>query len=1343
MPNFYSTLRRFALTTLLGGGGMLAAHAQNLGQTTAAAANVAGTYTDLGTTGTVITTANTDDANSAAQNIGFTFGYNKLTFTQFVLNTNGVIRLGSAAPSTAALYLDTSTGSTSTDPLQSTNAADVNLIMPFNTNLVSGAGTGGAEYRVFTTGATGSRVCTIQWKNVADKASTGNAQQFSNFSFQVKLYESGRVEFVYGTATAGTGAVAARDTDVGLKGSGNATSQLLLVTKPSTAAWSAATFRVSSYQLNTFVFSNTPLPDAGRTYRFDDPSYCVAGAITQYPYLQNFDGVTAPALPCGVTVLDVNGDGKTWATNNSASTAASGTNSMRYSYSATGVTGDDWFFTQALSMTAGMSYQLQFKYRGQGSLTEAMEVKVGNAATAAAQTTTVFTNSNFNSATYTTTVAGSAAGQVVLFTPTTAGTYYFGFHAISPGNQWYIYVDDVQVTEQPAPACPQPTAVVVSGITTTGATVAFSGPTNSTTYNVIYVPKGTTPTTASPSVPTTTSPVTLSGLSSNTNYDVYVQAVCGTSGSSASTGPVSFLTACATATNFPYTENFDGVTAPTLPCGITVLDANNDGKQWENVSGTANTTPNAMRYNYNSTSAADDWFFTNALSLTVGTSYQLQFRYRTSSTTYTQGLEVKAGSAATVAGQTTTVFSNTSITNATFAATVAGGAPGQVLLFTPTTSGVYYFGFHAISQGNFGYLYVDDLQVTAVPTPACVQPTNLSVGSITSSGATLTFNGATNATAYSVIYGTTGFNPATAGTTLTATGSPFALTGLAQDTFYDVYIRTTCGTTGTSLLTGPINFRTACATTTTFPYRENFDGVTAPALPCGITVLNANNDGAKWDNYNSTTYAASGTNSMRYNYSASGVTGDDWFFTNAIQMQAGGTYQLQFKYRGYGSLNEAMEVKVGNAPTPAGQSTTVFSNTSFNSATYTTTTAGTAAGQVASFTATTSGVYYFGFHAISPGNQWYIYVDDVQVTQTSLAACPTPTNIVVNGVTDSQAQVTFSGPSVGTSYQVVYVPRGNTPTATSPSVTGTASPITLTGLAPNTSYDIYVLGTCGAAGQGFYGGPVGITTACATVNSFPYNEKFDSVTAPALPCGITVLDVNNDGSTWVNSNDNPSSGVNSMRYIPSAINGADDWFFTTALRMQTGMRYQLSFKYRVFSYNYPEKMEVKIGTGTTGATQTTTLFSNTNILNNVYVATASGTAAGQVAPFTPTTNGTYFIGFHAMSTVNSFSIYVDDIEVTAATITATKSNVAPGFSAEASPVPFSDHLNLSLNTLKAGPLQLTLHDAVGRVVRETTANVPAGASSLAVPSAGTLPAGMYILTVRQGGNTQVIRVAHE
>jgi hypothetical protein len=1335
MPNFYSTLRRFALTTLLGGGGLLSAQAQ-VGQTAAAASNVAGTYADLGTTGTVISTANQDDANSAAQNIGFTFGFNKLTFTQFVLNTNGVIRLGSAAPSTAALYIGGAAGGI--DPLQSSNATDANLILPFNVDLV--AATGGAEYRMATTGTTGNRVCTIQWKNVADKAVTGSTQQFSNFSFQVKLYENGRIEFVYGTATASTAALSVRDANVGLKGSGiGPSSQLLLAAKAGAAVWSDATFIGSNYGATTFNYANTPLPDAGRTFRFNDPSYCVAGAVGSYPYLQSFDGVTAPTLPCGVTVLDSNSDGTTWA--NASGTANTTPNAMKYGYNSSNAA-NDWFFTQALTMTMGQSYQLQFKYRGSSGWTEALEVKVGTAATAAAQTTQLFSNTNITNTTFTTTTAaGTGTGQVVLFTPSVTGTYYFGFHAISIADQLGLYVDDIQVTEAPSPACPQPTAVVIGNITTTGATVTFNAPTNGTTYNVVYVPRGTTPTASSPSVSGTASPITLTGLSSNTNYDIYVQATCGTSGSSTLTGPVSFATACAVVTTFPYIETFDGVTAPALPCGITVLNANNDSGTWNNNSGNGNTAPNAMRYN-NSTNAADDWFFTNAITMRLGQSYQLQFKYKTASTFTTEALEVKVGTATTAAGQTTTVFSNTAIQGTGYVTTSAGSASGQVILFTPTAAGTYYFGFHAISLASQFNLFVDDIQVTEAPAPACPQPTSVVLSNITTTGATVAFSGPTNGTTYSVVYVPRGTTPTASSPSVSGTASPITLTGLSSNTNYDIYVQATCGTSGSSVRTGPVPLLTACAIVTTFPYTENFDGVTAPVLPCGVTVLNANNDSGVWVN-NSSGNGSSAPNAMRYNYNLNNAA-NDWFFTNAITMVAGGTYQLQFKYKsGSTFYTEAMEVKVGTAATAAGQTTTVFTDNAINFTSYATTTIGTGAGQVAGFTPTTSGTYYFGFHAISQANQLNLYVDDIQVTLTSLASCPTPTNIAVSGITDTQAQVTFNGPSVGTSYQVIYVPRGTTPTATSPSVTGTSSPITITGLSSNTAYDIYVQGTCGTAGLGIKGGPTSFTTACATFSNFPYLERFDGVTAPALPCGVTVLDANNDGSTWVNSNDNPSSGVNSMRYMPSPVNNADDWFFTTAMRLQTGMSYQLSFKYRVFSYNYPEKMEVKIGTGTTAATQTTTLFSNNNILNGVYVTTASGNAAGQVAPFTPTTSGVYFIGFHAMSTVNSFSIYVDDVQVTAATVTATKSNVAPGFSAEASPVPFSDHLNLSLNTLKAGPLQLTLHDAVGRVVRETTTTVPAGASSLPVPNAGALPAGMYILTVRQGGNTQVIRVAHE
>ena len=233
------------------------------------ATNVTGTYTDLGTTGTVIPTANTDDDNSAAIPIGFSFSYNHSNFTQFVLNTNGLIRLGGSPPSVVDLFLSQDQNATDVDPVTSIDTADINLIMPFNFDLV--AGTAPAEYRYATTGAAGSRVTTIQWKNVSDKTGSGTDMaptQYTNFSFQLKLHEGTNViEFVYGPATASTNPAASRFPNVGIKGF--AENRTVLGNKTTgAAAWSTTVFITGPYTTTTHNFRNATLPDRGRTYRF-------------------------------------------------------------------------------------------------------------------------------------------------------------------------------------------------------------------------------------------------------------------------------------------------------------------------------------------------------------------------------------------------------------------------------------------------------------------------------------------------------------------------------------------------------------------------------------------------------------------------------------------------------------------------------------------------------------------------------------------------------------------------------------------------------------------------------------------------------------------------------------------------------------------------------------------------------------------------------------------------------------------------------------------------------------------------------------------------------------------
>jgi hypothetical protein len=288
-------LRRLALAAAMLTGST-AAHAQFY--TASNVVNQGGTFTDLGATGAAIATANFDDANSVATPIGFSFSYGGTAFTDFVLNTNGFLKLGTTAPG-APYFSAYAQEAYTSGPLNS--AAETNLILPFNTDLE--AGSGATEYRVATTGTAPNRVCTIQWKNVSDKtraassAAAGNIdKQFANFSFQVKLFETSNiVSFVYGTATASTNPTNASFIVVGVKGASTATAQVVTAVKASNTSWSGTTFQQGPYTNATnahnvrntpTVTGATPLPDAGRTYSFLPSSPNDAGVQIVYAYDQ-------------------------------------------------------------------------------------------------------------------------------------------------------------------------------------------------------------------------------------------------------------------------------------------------------------------------------------------------------------------------------------------------------------------------------------------------------------------------------------------------------------------------------------------------------------------------------------------------------------------------------------------------------------------------------------------------------------------------------------------------------------------------------------------------------------------------------------------------------------------------------------------------------------------------------------------------------------------------------------------------------------------------------------------------------------------------------------------------
>ena len=245
------------------------------------AVNELGTYTEI--LGDEILTADFVEENAISPtDIGFDFKYNCQTFNKFVLNTNGFIKLGDqgALNYTGYYTLDNTGGSLNRDKYPDYgNGANVNIIHAFNHALTGIDGV--TKYSVSTTGNIGSRVCTIQFKNVKEAIGSYNAPtQFSNMNFQIKLYETTNViEVVYGDFTFSSTAITLvnkfKTATCGLRGSSLDNSQSLIVNKLSeTTDWSTATFSNNIVSGSGIFFANinsntaAKKPEKGRTFKF-------------------------------------------------------------------------------------------------------------------------------------------------------------------------------------------------------------------------------------------------------------------------------------------------------------------------------------------------------------------------------------------------------------------------------------------------------------------------------------------------------------------------------------------------------------------------------------------------------------------------------------------------------------------------------------------------------------------------------------------------------------------------------------------------------------------------------------------------------------------------------------------------------------------------------------------------------------------------------------------------------------------------------------------------------------------------------------------------------------------
>ncbi len=165
-------------------------------------------------------------------------------------------------------------------------------------------------------------------------------------------------------------------------------------------------------------------------------------------------------------------------------------------------------------------------------------------------------------------------------------------------------------------------------------------------------------------------------------------------------------------------------------------------------------------------------------------------------------------------------------------------------------------------------------------------------------------------------------------------------------------------------------------------YTETMEGLTPPALPCGMTSSNENFpvDAFTW--YTSTVAPHNGSRHLRIDKNTNNTTAkDDWFYSAPMNLTAGKLYRVYFWSRvSSASTPETFELFLSNAPDAATMMTTAaIFNGSNNLLVH-------RLDSSADIIPLVSGVYYYGFHANSPANMGSLYVDDISVREIPVTA---------------------------------------------------------------------------------------------------------------------------------------------------------------------------------------------------------------------------------------------------------------------------------------------------------------------------------------------------------------------
>lgn len=567
------------------------------------------------------------------------------------------------------------------------------------------------------------------------------------------------------------------------------------------------------------------------------------------------------------------------------------------------------------------------------------------------------------------------------------------------------------------PSCSAPTALTVSGITTSSADLGWTAGDSETVWDIEWGGDGFTQGSGTMINNTSDNPYSLSGLTANTAYEFYVRADCGgADGESSWAGPFGFTTECEV-----FTPGYSVDFSTFLPSCWEEAGAGDAASGPSDLgSGLWSQSGTLARINLYTTNR-EDWLLTPGFDLSSG-SWEIVLEISAvdfgSSTSFSgmgsdDLVEVLASSDN---GSSWTVIKTYNQSNP-----MTVNSTDDVINIDSYTGSNVLFAIRAADgpTGDSEDYYVNIHSFEIRTPPSCAAPTALSASSITATTASLGWTAGDSETVWDVEWGLSGFAQGS-GTMINDTSdNPYTLSGLSSGTSYDFYVRANCGGSDSSWV-GPFSFSTDIA--------------------CGDTVTGL-------------CYSQTNTIEVLANFTA---TPGDWAELVFNSGNTEDTYDEILVYDGldgtgnliFGSLSGGVYDTAGLDP--------VVSTT----------------GQISLAINSDSGITCSSSASIDPIS--------ITLNCVTPPSCLEPTSLTASNFTSSSADLGWTAGDSETLWDIEWGIDGFTQGSGTSIDNTTDNPYTLTGLMPETAYEFYVRADCGGS-ESSWAGPFDFTTPCEVV----------------------------------------------------------------------------------------------------------------------------------------------------------------------------------------------------------------------------------------------------------------------